>query len=154
MTVYNFTRFLYPCSRFLNTCSRFLYRKPRFLFCQTVYKPAKIPNLGDKRCTCFVSNTQASSSQDCTILYTLEFMQCITDDMRTDFFQRDKYKMSGRVNEIALVNQLMNKIFKIAVKQNHTMKKVSKIRETGKPRELFINTQIYSTIFSKLNTIF
>ena len=62
--------------------------------------------------------------------------------------------MSGGVNEIALINELMNKTFKIAVKQNYTMKKVSKNKETGKPKELFINTQIYRILSSKLNTLF
>ncbi len=52
MTVQNFTRFLNPCSRFL-------YRKPRFLFCQTVYKPAKISNLGGQ--TLYVFRDQYTS---------------------------------------------------------------------------------------------
>jgi hypothetical protein len=62
--------------------------------------------------------------------------------------------MSGGINEIALANELMNKTLKIAVKQHYTMKKVSKNKETGKPKEIFINTQIYRIISSELNTFF
>ena len=98
---------------------------------------------------------KTSSALRKKMVIALEFMQCITDDTLIDFFsQRDEYKMSGGVNEIALINELMNKTFKIAVKQNYTMKKVSKNKETGKPKELFINTQIYRILSSKLNTLF
>ena len=65
---------------------------------------------------------KTSSALRKKMVIALEFMQCITDATLIDFFShRGEYKMSGGVNEITLINELMNKTFKVAVKQNYTI---------------------------------
>ena len=43
----------------------------------------------------------------------------------------------------------MNRTMKIAVRQNYTMKKTRENKETGKPKELFVNTRLHKILSSK-----